>query len=143
MALMTPKQLLFAEHYALDHNGAAAAVRAGYARRSARQIASELLAKPDVEREVAKFEEEASRPLQITKELVIVEPQEAIELARQQDDPGAMIRGWAQIARLIGAYAPERKKIEISLDGEALRAQFAGMSDAELLAITEEEELSS
>ena len=41
-SFMTPKQRSFAEHYALDHNGAAAVVRAGYARRSARQIASEL-----------------------------------------------------------------------------------------------------
>jgi phage terminase small subunit len=45
---MTPKRRLFAEQFVLDHNGAAAAVRAGYAPRSARQMASELLARPDV-----------------------------------------------------------------------------------------------
>jgi terminase small subunit-like protein len=41
---MTPKQRAFAEHYLLGHCGAAAAVRAGYAPKAARQTAFELLA---------------------------------------------------------------------------------------------------
>jgi hypothetical protein len=38
---------------------------------------------------------------------------------------------------LIGAYAPERKKIEISADVEALQAKFAAMSDSEMVALAE------
>jgi hypothetical protein len=49
----------------------------------------------------------------------------------------AMIRGWSEIAKLIGAYAPERKTIELSVESEALRAKYAAMSDAELLALAE------
>ena len=136
---MTPKQRLFAEHYALDHNGAAAAVRAGYARRSARQIASELLAKPDVRALVAEHEAKAAEELAVTKGRVIAELQAAIELARLNGEPMAMIRGGTEIARLCGYYSPERKKVEVSVDVERLQARFAAMSDAELLALVEQD----
>jgi phage terminase small subunit len=134
---MTPRQRSFAEQYVLDHNGAAAAVRAGYAAHSARITASQLLTKPNVRELVAEHEEAAAERLAVTKERVIAELEAAIEIARQKADPMAMIRGWAEIAKLIGAYAPERTKVEISVDGEALQAKFASMSDAELLAIAE------
>ena len=47
------------------------------------------------------------------------------------------IRGWTEIGKLIGAYAPERRKVEGSLEGQKLQAQIAAMSDEELLAIVE------
>ncbi|MBK6335547.1 MAG: terminase small subunit [Betaproteobacteria bacterium] len=45
---MTPRQHRFVSEYLVDRNGAAAAVRAGYSVRSAKQIAYQPLAKPDV-----------------------------------------------------------------------------------------------
>ena len=134
---MTPKQAAFAAQYALDHNGAAAAVRAGYARAGAHVTASRLLRNPKVSALVAEHEEAAARQLGLTKERVIAELEAAIELARQKGDAMAMIRGWAEIAKLIGAYAPERRKVELSVDGERLQAQIASMSDAELLKLAE------
>ena len=134
---MTPKQRLFAQQYALDRNGAAPAVRAGYAPRSARPTAHDLLSNPDVRELVAKYEQDAARCLAVTREKVLEELQAAIELARIKGDPGAMIRGWAEISRICGFYSPERKKLEVSVDGEALQNKIAAMSDAELLAIAE------
>jgi hypothetical protein len=86
---------------------------------------------------VAQHEEAASRRLGVTRERVIAELEAAIELARQKGDPMAMIRGWAEIGRLTGAYSPERRKVEISLDGERLQAQMATMSGAELFKLAE------
>ena len=45
---MTPKQKRFCDEYLIDTDGAKAAIRAGYSERSAKQIASELLTKPDL-----------------------------------------------------------------------------------------------
>ena len=53
---MNPKQKRFAEEFAVDHNAAAAAIRAGYAERSARQQGSRLLARPDVSQLVGKLD---------------------------------------------------------------------------------------
>lgn len=43
MGGMTPRQHRFVREYLVDRNGAGAAVRAGYSRRTARQTAYELL----------------------------------------------------------------------------------------------------
>lgn len=48
MADLTDKQHAFVQHYVVCLNGAEAARRAGYPERSARQIASENLSKPDI-----------------------------------------------------------------------------------------------
>ena len=45
---MKALHLRFVQEYLVDRNGAAAAVRAGYSKRTARQIACELLTRPDV-----------------------------------------------------------------------------------------------
>jgi hypothetical protein len=132
---MTPKQALFAEQYVLDHCGAAAAVRAGYAPGAARQTAYELLAKPEVRALVTEHETAAAKCLALSREKVITEIKAAIAMAREQRDPAAMIAGWREIAKLCGFYAPERRHVELSTGHDAVRVQFEAMSDAELIGI--------
>jgi hypothetical protein len=79
--------------------------------------------------------------LAVTREKVLEELQAAIEVARLKGDPMAMIRGWAEIGKLIGAYAPERRKVEVSVDADALQAKIAAMSDEELLALADGRDL--
>lgn len=55
---MTPKQKRFCDEYLIDTDGAKAAIRAGYSERSAKQIASELLTKPDLRAYIDKRLEE-------------------------------------------------------------------------------------
>lgn len=45
---MTPKQRRFADEYLINTNGTQAAIRAGYSKKSARQIADQLLSKLDI-----------------------------------------------------------------------------------------------
>jgi phage terminase small subunit len=48
MAKMTPKQQRFCDEYLIDLNATQAAIRAGYSEKNARNIASENLAKPNI-----------------------------------------------------------------------------------------------
>ena len=45
---MTPKQKRFCDEYLIDCNATQAAIRAGYSEKTAKQIASENLSKPDI-----------------------------------------------------------------------------------------------
>lgn len=45
---MTPKQKRFCDEYLIDTNATQAAIRAGYSEKTAKQIANELLTKPDL-----------------------------------------------------------------------------------------------
>lgn len=58
-------------------------------------------------------------------------------MARSQSNPGAMIAGLVQVAKLCGFYEPEKVNLTLSADGKRLSAKFAAMSDDELLAIIE------
>jgi phage terminase small subunit len=133
---MTPRQNAFAAEYVVDHNGAAAAVRAGYSRKAAKQTASELLTNPNVRALVAQHEAAAAGRLGVTKERVIQELEAAIEVARLQGNPGAMIQGWTQIAKMCGYFAPEQRKVEVSVDARDFASQVREMSESELLELS-------
>ncbi len=64
------KQRRFAEEYVVDHNGTAAAIRAGYGKPRARKTASELLHRPDVAQLVTELDAEVTAALGIDAEKV-------------------------------------------------------------------------
>lgn len=134
---MSPRQERFVREYLIDRNGAAAAVRAGYSPHTARQIAYELLTRPDVAEAVRDGEEELAAKAQLAREEVLRGLLAAIDLARAQGDPAAMIAGWREIAKMCGYYAPERRQISLSRTNNRLRTQLEAMSDVQLLAIAE------
>ena len=67
------KQKLFIQEYLVDLNATKAAVRAGYSKRSARQIGSEILAKPHVKAAIDAALLERSKRTQIAADRVISE----------------------------------------------------------------------
>jgi hypothetical protein len=60
---------------------------------------------------------------------------EAIEMARIQADPANMINGADKIAKMMGYYAPETKRIELTSDHSVLQSKLRQLSDAELYEI--------
>jgi hypothetical protein len=74
---------------------------------------------------------------QITRLTVIEGVLDGIEMARMQGDSGNVIKGWTEIAKILGHYAPEIKRIELSMEQGKLKSKFEALSDEELLAIQE------
>lgn len=60
---------------------------------------------------------------------------EAIDMARTLADPGQMINGADKVAKMMGYYAPETHRIELTADQNVLQAKFQQMTDEELLSI--------
>ena len=60
---------------------------------------------------------------------------EAIDMARTLADPAQMINGADKIAKMMGYYAPETKRIELTGDTQALSHKLRTMSDQDLLEI--------
>ena len=52
----------------------------------------------------------------------------AVEVARERLDGGTMIRGYCEIAKMLGIYAPEVEKVAVYAENEA-------MSDEKLMSI--------
>lgn len=68
---LTPKQAAFIKEYPVDLNATQAAIRAGYSPRTARTIAADLLAKPNMKAEIAKVLEARSNKTEINAEWVL------------------------------------------------------------------------
>src|SRR5690606_5048747 len=70
---LTPKELLFCEHYLVRFNGADSAVKAGYSKKTAREMAYELLTKPHVREYIDKRIEELLSDIGVNQRMVVEE----------------------------------------------------------------------
>jgi len=70
---LTPKQQRFAEEYLIDLNATQAAIRAGYSENSAKDIACENLAKPNIADAIANAQQERSERTQVKADDVVRE----------------------------------------------------------------------
>ena len=77
---LNPKQQRFVDEYLVDLNATQAAMRAGYSRNSARQVASENLSKPNISAAVAMAKKERSERTEIDADWVL---QQAVEVHRR------------------------------------------------------------
>jgi phage terminase small subunit len=136
---LTPKQKRFAQEYVLDGNASAAAIRAGFSPGSARVTACRLLkANPYVQAAVRQEQAEIAARVAIDRERVLAELQDAVDLARVQGDPAAMIAGWREIARICGYYSSTSdRSVPLPRSGTSSRlgARLGSLSDAALAAL--------
>lgn len=73
MKKLTAKQQRFVDEYLIDLNGAQAAIRAGYSKKTAKEIASETLTKPNVAAAIADRTTKRAERVEVTQDEVIAE----------------------------------------------------------------------
>lgn len=132
---MTAKQQKFVVEYLVDGNGTAAAVRAGYGRAGARVAAFRALRNDNVAVQIGARQAADAARLGVAREDVLQGLLGAIESAQAQVNPMAQIAGWREVAKMLGFYAPERQRLELSADGSAEWRRLEAMSDEELLTM--------
>ena len=133
--LLTAQQAAFVDAKMLGKDNIDAARAAGYKRPI---TSANTIAKTDsVQRALAAARDELSSAAQITRADVIDGFMEAINMAKLSADPASMIKGWSETAKVLGLYAPEVKKLEISGSQKRLQSKYEAMSDMELLDIIE------
>lgn len=132
---LTAKQSRFISEYMIDMNGAAAAERCGYSKRTSRAIACELLTKPYIQAELQARRAALARELEISRTGVVQGFLAAFEMARADRQPSVMVSAMAAIGKMLGFYAIETKRVELTTGQGALQAKFFAMTDAQLLAL--------
>ena len=138
-ANLTHKQLSFVDEYLVDGNGARAAIAAGYRPAGAR-VRAHRLTKDNVAvmAHIAALQAQDGQRLALDRADVIQGILAGIEMAKQRMDGGTVIRGWAELGKLMGFYAPERREVAISAGAggeDDDRRRIEAMSDAELVAV--------
>lgn len=132
VAKMSPKQSLFVENYLLDFNGTAAAIRSGYSAKSAKQIATENLAKPLLQAAIKQRQSRDADVLQLTRQRALEVLLDGVSMAKTMKNPSAMIQGMSQVAKMLGFYAPPDRKLKPQSDYPEFQKRLQQMSTAEL-----------
>jgi len=136
MAALTAKQQRFVDEYLVDGNGARAAIAAGYGRAGARVRAHRLTRdNAAVRAEIARRQAHDRDRLAIDRTAVIAGILSGIELAKERMDGATVIRGWAELGKLMGYFQPMRHQVEVSTAQDAEMGRLERLSDAELVRL--------
>lgn len=95
--------------------------------------AASVVRHEEVQQFLAKARREVEDKTTIRKFDVLNIFMEAIDMARTLADPANMINGADKVAKMLGYYAPETKRIELTTDQATLSSKLKQLSDAELL----------
>jgi len=111
----------------------AAARSAGYNFKDMKQGAKAILRRPPVKARLLTLRQEAARRAKVTQDDIIEGFKEAITDAKLTSDPTAQIAGWREIAKLLGFYAPEVKKLELSTVEMRARKELSELPEEKLI----------
>lgn len=130
-SVLTEKQELFVEAKVHGLNDTQAAAAAGATN------GNNMMKSATVREQLAAARRWLTDTTQIKRLDVIEGVIDGIEMARMLGDPANVIKGWTEVGKILGHYAPEVKRIELSVDHARLRSKFESLSDEELLFIAE------
>jgi len=134
---LSARQTRFVSEYLVDGVGSQAAIRAGVAPSGAHVWASRALRIAKVAEALQARQAADAARLSLQREDVLNGLLQAIEQGRLQSNPMAMIRGWVEIAKLMGLVAPERVKVDLNVQGQVEMGRLNQLSDSELLKMIE------
>ena len=136
LAGLTEQQRIFCEQVAAGKNPITAARIAGYSTPEAQGHA--MVKTPRVAEAIRYLHKKHERLVDMDRKRVMDGFLEAIEMAKLQADSGNMISGWREIGRMCGYYAPEVKKVEITVSGKRVIDQLEVLTDEALLQMVAE-----
>ena len=118
MANLTPKQQRFVEEYLIDLNATQAAIRAGYSEKTAKEIGSENLTKPNIAKAIEEAQNKRAEQTQIDaayvlRRLVEIDQMDVLDI---MDDQMKIrpVNEWPKVWR---QYVVNLENLELS-DGE-------------------------
>lgn len=113
-----------------------AAGYAGY--KNPAKSSRDLLAKPEVMQQFDAIKERIRAEARITRKDIEEGILDAIGLARLQADAMGMIRGYSELNKMQGNYAPEKRQIELSSKQRRVVTQLEELTEQQLLEMVSE-----
>jgi len=124
------KQQRFVDEYMTDCNGAQAAIRAGYSKKTAKEQASRLLTKVNVQQSIAARQSALSEKTGVTQEMIIAGL--LAEANHHGDDAshGARVSAWTQLGRHLGLFERDNEQSGKSVLSHLSRAELQTIVEA-------------
>lgn len=133
---LTDQQRQFVDHIVKGKAPVVAARLAGYA--NPEKQAYNIVKSPKIAAAIKHLHKKHEKAADMSRKKVMDGMLEAIDMARLQADAGNMISGWREIGRMCGYYAPEVKKIDISISAKRVIDKMETLSDDDLVKMIED-----
>jgi hypothetical protein len=130
---LTDRQKLFAKFHAEGDSIPNAMQRAGYNEQPS--YGYRLVKMPNVQREIAKYQEQFRAASELSKKDVMDMLKESFDMAKLMSEPSSMVSAAREIGKLCGYYEPKKIDINVAVGG---RIQYEQLSDADLFRMIEE-----
>lgn len=118
---LTAKAQRFVDEYLIDRNAAAAAIRAGYSKRSAKQTGHELLLKPHVADAVAKAAALQQKRTLMTADQVLLDIQRIGDVAERDQDYNVALRSRELLGKRYKLFTDKVEVVQTVPRAERLR----------------------
>lgn len=130
---LTLKQEAFVREYLVDLNAAAAARRAGYSERSARQIATENLSKPAIQQAIEEGYARRAERTEMDQDWVVAQLRQTQAEARARGQFGPATKGLELLGKHQGMFSDKTpEKSPSDLVGTPLEIVLRGLSNEQL-----------
>lgn len=136
-SMITAKQTKFVEHFIDTGNATESARRAGYSANSAKVTACRLLNNPDIAAVVRTKRCKIEAEHQLTRARIIKGLLNAINIAEDKADAGALIAGWRELGKMMGYYQPSRAVLRVNPVNKSAFANLEKLSNEELIQMLE------
>ena len=115
MAELTPKQQLFIKESLIDLNATQSAIRAGYSKKNADKIGSELLGKTRIKEAIEKSLTKRTDKLDITAEYVLNSLKEVAEASKARNDSAGANRSLELLGKYLKLFT-DKQEIDATID---------------------------
>ena len=110
---LTPKQALFCKEYLVDLNGTQAAIRAGYSKNTAQQIASENLLKPLIQENLSKLVKTRMDKVDLTVDGVLQDILDTRDVAKTTESLSERLKANEMLGKYLKMWSD---KVEVTAD---------------------------
>lgn len=123
MQTLTPKQQRFVEEYQIDFNATQAAIRAGYSKRTAKQIATENLSKPVISKAIKVKQSELSERTGFTLDKLDAELMSLYRRCRSDGNYSVAERCLEMMGKRLGAFTDKLQTDQVDYVDLLVEAQ--------------------
>ena len=131
---LTPRQAAFIPEFLATGNATASAIAAGFSVKGASVAGTRMLRNVRVQEALQAQQSADATRLSLRREDVLAALLEAVNQARVQSNPAAMVSGLREIGKMMGFYAVETKRVDLNVGvaGVAELGRMNKLTDAEL-----------
>lgn len=133
-ATLNTRESAFVASFLASGNATSSAIAANFSPKGASVAGNRMLRNARVQEVLQARQAADAARLSLKREDVLAGLLEAVNQAREQKNPLAMISGLREVGKMLGFYAVETKRVELSI-GQGAMSRLERMTDGELLQI--------